>query len=281
MPDSDPSAHALDVSGARLYYERRGTGPLLLMIGSPMDSTGFAGLASALADDYTVVTYDPRCIGNSSREDTSQDVTPGQQADDVHRLLSALDGGPASVFGSSGGATVGLALVTAHPGQVHTLVAHEPPVVELLPDSAQVRAQFEDIYGTYLADGAEKAMQKFFAHAGLGGAPGPEADAPRWEPSPEQMARMRATNEAFLAHLLRPTAYYQPDIEALKASPTRIVVARGATSTGQLPNRTAVALADRLGTTVIDFPGDHVGFVVFPEQFGRVLHQVLAETPSR
>src|SRR5207247_2541209 len=83
-------------------------GPLLLMIGSPVDSTGFAGLASALAGDYTVVTYDPRGIGNSSRADTSQDVTPGQQADDVHRLLSALGGGPASVFGSSGGATVGL-----------------------------------------------------------------------------------------------------------------------------------------------------------------------------
>ena len=94
MPDSDPSAHALDVPGARLYYERRDTGPLLLMIGSPMDSTGFAGLASALAGDHTVVTYDPRCIGNSSREDTSQDVTPDQQADDVHRLLSALGCAP-------------------------------------------------------------------------------------------------------------------------------------------------------------------------------------------
>ena len=280
MPDSDLSAHALDVPGARLYYERRGTGPLLLMIGSPMDSTGFAGLASALAGDYTVVTYDPRGIGSSSREDTSQDVTPGQQADDVHRLLSALGGGPASVFGSSGGATVGLALVTAHPGQVRTLVAHEPPVVELLPDSAQVRAQFEDIYATYRADGADKAMQKFLAYAGLTTAMGPEADAPRWEPSPEQMARMRATNEAFLAHFLRPTTYYRPDIEALRAAPTRIVVAAGATSKGQLPNRTAVALADRLGTTVVDFPGDHGGFVVFAEQCGRVLHQVLSETPS-
>src|SRR6266487_3641778 len=78
MPDSDPSAHALDVPGAQLYYERRGTGPLLLMIGSPMDSTGFAGLASALAGDYTMVTYDPRGSGNSSREDAAQDVTPGQ-----------------------------------------------------------------------------------------------------------------------------------------------------------------------------------------------------------
>src|SRR5487761_1431900 len=118
MPDSDPVTQILDVPGARLYYERRGTGPVLLLIGSPMDSTGFAGLAGALADDYTVVTYDPRGIGNSSREDTTQDVTPEQQADDVYRLLSALGGEPAYVFGSSGGAVVGLALVTACPGQV-------------------------------------------------------------------------------------------------------------------------------------------------------------------
>src|ERR1700730_5256787 len=103
MPDSDPTTHTLDVPGARLYYEQRGAGPLLLMIGSPMDSTGFTGLASALARDYTVVTYDPRGIGGSSREDTTQDVTPEQQADDVRRLLSALGGEPADVFGSSGG----------------------------------------------------------------------------------------------------------------------------------------------------------------------------------
>jgi clorobiocin biosynthesis protein CloN7 len=278
MAGSDPAAHILDVPGARLYYERRGAGPLLLMIGSPMDSTGFAGLASALAGDYTVVTYDPRGIGNSSRQDTTVDVTPEQQADDVHRLLSVLGGEPAHVFGSSGGAVVGLALVTAHPGQVHTLVAHEPPVVELLPDSAQVRAQIADIYDIYRADGAEKAMGKFMAHAGLGGAPGQEADAPRWEPSPEQMARMRATTEVFLAHLIRPTTRYRPDIEALRGAPARIVVAGGATSKGQLANRAAVALAGQLGTTVVDFPGDHGGFVALPEQCGHLLDQILTET---
>jgi clorobiocin/coumermycin A biosynthesis protein CloN7/CouN7 len=235
MAASDPPTHTLEVPGARLYYERRGSGPLLLMIGSPMDSTGFAPLTTALADDYTVVTYDPRGIGNSSREDTAQDVTPEQQADDVHRLLSALGGQPTDVFGSSGGAVVGLALVTAHPDQVRTLVAHEPPVIGLLPDSAQVRAQIEGIYDTYRAEGAEKAMQKFMAHAGLGEAPGQEADAPRWEPSAEQMARMRATTEQFLAHLLRPTTRYRPDIQALRAASTRVVVAGGTTSKGQLP----------------------------------------------
>jgi clorobiocin biosynthesis protein CloN7 len=278
MADSNPTTHMLDVPGARLYYERRGNGPLLLMIGSPMDSTGFAPLASALADHYTVVTYDPRGIGNSSREDTSVDVTPAQQADDVRRLLSALGGGPADLFGSSGGAVVGLALVTAHPDQVRTLVAHEPPVVELLADAAQLRAQIDDIYDTHRVEGADKAMQKFMAHAGLGAGPAQEADAPRWEPSPEQLARMRATTEHFLAHLLRPTTRYRPDIEALRAASTRIVVAGGATSKGQLANRTAVALADRLGTRVVDFPGDHGGFLALAEQFGRLLDRVLTET---
>jgi clorobiocin/coumermycin A biosynthesis protein CloN7/CouN7 len=278
VPDSDPTTHTLDVPGARLYYERRGTGPLLLMIGSPMDSTGFAGLAGALAGRYTVVTYDPRGIGNSSREDTTADVTPEQQADDVDRLLSVLGGGRAHVFGSSGGAVVGLALVTAHPGRVHTLVAHEPPVIGLLPDSAQVRAQISDIYDTYRADGAQKAMQKFMAHAGLGDAPGQEAGAPRWEPSPEQMTRMRATTEQFLAHLIRPTTDYRPDIQALRAAPTRIVVAGGVTSKGQLASRAAAALADQLGTAMVDFPGDHGGFVALPDQCGRVLDQVLTAT---
>jgi clorobiocin/coumermycin A biosynthesis protein CloN7/CouN7 len=218
MPGSDPVAQTLDVPGARLYYERQGAGPLLVMIGSPMDSTGFAGLARALASRYTVVTYDPRGIGHSTREDATQDVTPERQADDVHRLLSALGGEPAHVFGSSGGAVVGLALVTAHPGQVRTLVAHEPPVIKLLPDREQVRAQIREIYDTYRTDGADKAMAKFMAHAGLGQGPGQEPGAPRWEPSPEQVAAMRATTDTFLAHLIRPTTDYRPDIEALRGS---------------------------------------------------------------
>jgi clorobiocin biosynthesis protein CloN7 len=120
-------------------------------------------------------------------------------------------------------------------------------------------------------------MAKFMVQAGLGEAPGQEADAPRWEPSPEQLATMRASTEMFLAHLLRPTTDYRPDVEALRAAPARIVVAGGARSKGQLAHRSAVALADRLGTPVVEFPGDHGGFVGLPEQCGRVLDQVLTQ----
>ncbi len=125
--------------------------------------------------------------------------------------------------------------------------------------------------------GAEKAMGKFMAHA-RGGAPGQQADAPRWEPSPEQVARMRATTGHFLAHLIRPTTCYRPDIETLRAARTRIVVAAGAASKGQLANRAAVALAGQLSAPTVELPGDHGGFAAVPEQFGRVLDQILTQT---
>ena len=176
---------------------------------------------------------------------------------------------------SSGGAVVGLALITAHPEQVRTLVAHEPPVIDLLPDRDQVRAQIQGIYDTYRADGPDKAMAEFMAHAGLGEGLGQEPGAPRWEPTPEQLATMRAAARTFLAHLLRPTTNYEPDVEALRASPARIVVAVGATSHGQLAHRSALALASRLGTPAAEFPGDHAGFVTQPAQCAQVLDQLL------
>jgi clorobiocin biosynthesis protein CloN7 len=276
MTKSGPTIHTLDVAGARLYYEIRGSGPLLLLLGSPMDSTGFAGIAAELADSHRVVTYDPRGISNSTREDPTQDVTPELQANDVHQLLSELGGGPAYVFGSSGGAVVGLALVTAHPNQVRTLVAHEPPVIELLPDSAQIRAQINDIYDTYCNKGPEAAMQKFLAVAGMS-RPSPAGRQSHNEPDPEMVARMRSATDHFLAHLLRPTAFYRPEIEALRTASVRIVVAGGTTSKGLLAHRTAVALAERLGTKVVDFPGSHVGFIEHPGPCARLLRQILTE----
>jgi hypothetical protein len=121
-------------------------------------------------------------------------------------------------------------------------------------------------------------MQKFLAHAGLMPAAGQQAGAPQWQPSPQQVARMRASTDHFLADLLRPTTQYRPDIAALLGAPARIVVAAGAASKGQLANRSAVALADQLGTPAAEFPGNHAGFLAAPEQFGRELARVLGAT---
>jgi pimeloyl-ACP methyl ester carboxylesterase len=265
----------LEVPGARLYYETRGDGPRLLAIGSPMDSGGFAPLAEALSDRYTVVTYDPRGLGQSTREDTDEHITPEMQAEDVHRLIESTGGGPVDYFGSSGGAVVGLALVQAHPSDVRAFVAHEPPVVESLPDKDRVRAQMEEVYQTYRSDGTWPAMQLFLSYAGFGGGGG---DGGGWQPSPEEQARMAATNAVFFEHLIRQTTGFVPDVEALRSAPTQIVVGVGEASAGQLANRTALALAEQLGTTPVEFPGDHGGFLAQPEPFARQLAQLFADS---
>lgn len=150
--------------------------------------------------------------------------------------------------------------------------------MELLPDRDQVRAQVDVIYETFRADGADNAMQKFMTFAGLGDAPGQQEAGPPWQQTAEQVARMRASTELFLAHLIRPTTWFQPDIDALRATPSRIMVGAGSVSTGELANRAAVALAGQLGAAVVDFPGGHGGFLTQPVKFGRVLDQVLRET---
>jgi pimeloyl-ACP methyl ester carboxylesterase len=263
---------SLAVPGARLHYEVRGDGPLLLLLGAPMPAADFAALAHALATDHTVITTDPRGIAGSPVDDPRQDSTPELRADDVAAILDDLGADSADVFGSSGGAVTGLALVSRHPTRVRTLVAHEPPVLELLPDAAAQRAKTEDIIQTFHREGVAAAMAKFMANAGFD--VNPDGAPVASEPSPEQIAH----GTRFLAHELRGTAQYLPDIAALTRGPARVVVGIGAASGGLLTYRTSLALADRLGSAPVEFPGDHGGFLGQPEQFAETLRRVLAVT---
>lgn len=277
---STPTVHTVDVPGARLHYEVRGAadfaarrgGPLLLVIGSPMASAEFAPLADALAGDHTVVTYDPRGHANSSIDDPNEDAAPVQRADDVAAILDDLGVEKADVFGSSGGAVTGLALVARHPGRVGTLVAHEPPVLALLPDADQQRANTQDIIDTYRADGLQAAWFKFMVNAGF------DISAPEGapvEPSPEPSDDERQDSARFFNHELWPTTQYLPDIDVLKTAPSRVIVGIGADSGRLVTYRTSTALADLLGSTCVEFPGDHGGFLAAPAEFAQRLTELL------
>jgi clorobiocin biosynthesis protein CloN7 len=243
-----------------------------MLIGHPMDSSGFAAIAPVLAGDHTLVTYDPRGFGRSTIDDRDQDADPDLLADDVRRVLEAVGGGPAAVLGSSGGAVTGLALVARYPDHVHTVVAHEPPVAVLLPEDEMAPARIRDIYDTYRDGNMGAAWQKFFDFAGLEMPPqGGEGVAA----SPPD-AQMVATSERFFGHGLLPIALYEPDFTALRDAPTRVVVAGGTTSRGELAQRTAAALAQRLGTPLVEFPGGHGGFASDAEDFAAVLRRTLA-----
>ncbi|MEE2034013.1 alpha/beta fold hydrolase [Rhodococcus chondri] len=281
---------ALEVPGARLVYDVRGDlqdrdpdTPVLLLAGCPMDASGFVALASHFAD-RPVVTYDPRGTGRSVRTDAPHS-TPELHADDLHRLIETLDVGAIDLFGTSGGAVNGLALVSQHPGQVHTLVAHEPPACPLLPDSEQILAVCRDIYDTYQRSGTGPAMAKFIALVSrVGSFPDTYLD----EPAPDPAAFGLPTDDdgsrddALLSQNLLSCTSYRPDFDALTAASTRVIAAAGRESDGQVAARATAEIARRLGVDLTMFPGDHGGFMGAesgmpgdPEAFAAKLREVL------
>jgi pimeloyl-ACP methyl ester carboxylesterase len=291
MTTTTTTIHTIDIPGGTLRYEVRGSGPVLLVLGAPMAAADFGTLADALAGEHTVVTQDPRGISGSRLDDPEQDSTPELRADDAAAVLDALGVESADVFGSSGGAVTGLALVARHPGRVKTLVAHEPPLLELLPDAAEQRAGVEDTIATFHRDGLGAAWMKFMAVITVGGAPETDDHAAEPEGSHEAQEQEQhqpqgqpseqaiADGRHFFAHEMRGTTRYLPDIAALTSGRSRVVVGVGAASAGLATQRTSIALAKLLGTTPVEFPGDHGGFMGHPTEFAAVLRSVL-ETPT-
>lgn len=271
MTTMPATARTLAVPGARLHYEVRGDGPLVLLAAAPMDARSFEGLAELLARDHTVLTTDPRGINRSSVAHPDRDSTPQERADDLARLLAHLDAGPAVALGSSGGAVSVLALAQSRPELVHTVIAHEPPLQELLPDREELHTATEDMIATYLAGDVAGAWARFLRAANIDFPPEMIEQVFLSDRSPQTVA-----DEHFqFAHMLRATARWQPDLDRLRAVPTRIVVGIGEDSAGQLCDRAARALAAGLGIAPAMFPGDHIGFAENPAAFEVRLRAVL------
>ena len=267
----------LKVPGASIYYEVRGSGPVLLMMpGGPADAGAFRRIDGYLDPYYTVVTYDPRGLSHSTLDAPLDDERIVQIfADDAHRLLTATAKDPAFVFASSGGATIALELAARHPEQIRTLVPHEPPSPDLQLDPARERAAMAEIVQTFRAAGIGPAMQKFMVQTRIRNAPPPP---PPGEPTPEMreaMAQFQRNMEFWLGHYFMAIANYQPDFDALKAGPVRIVPGVGDESRGELAHEGGLGLARRLGTQAVVFPGAHGGFESHAPEFAAKLREVL------
>ncbi|MZF54331.1 alpha/beta fold hydrolase [Streptomyces sp. SID5594] len=288
----------LTVDGATLHHEVRGEGPLLVMMpGGSADAGIYDAIAADLADRWTVATFDPRGYSRSAPAGPVTDQSPATHADDIVRLIESLspDGATAALFGSSSSAVVALAALARHPGRLSRVVAHEPPVVALLPDPEAGRALFAAVREAFRRDGVAAAMTTMAA--GLApeegeAAPGPERTAERGEaptpeqtasgeqaPTPEQAAtfrRMHANLPVFLEHVLCPFSGYVPDLVALKAAAAHLVVGVGRDSRALLPAIAAEGLARRVGAGVAEFPGGHIGLTEHPRAFAARLRDVLA-----
>jgi pimeloyl-ACP methyl ester carboxylesterase len=232
-----------------------------------------------------VITYDPRGLGRSSRHDGRVDQDPLVQAGDVHAIIAALDGGPVEMFASSGGAVTALALVATHPDDVTVLVAHEPPLVNVLPDAAAAERALERFRAAYVAGGSNAGMAAFIATTSW---PGEFTDEFFAQPLPDPAQfGMPADDDGsrddpLLSDRAIAISDYRPDVEALLAAPTRIVIAAGEESAGIFTGRASVALAGLLGQEVTVFPSHHGGFTAEdsgypgqPEAFARTLRAAL------
>lgn len=282
--------HTLETAEADIVYDVYGPLPTadgrppLFMIGQPMDATGFRTLTSHFPD-RTVVTYDPRGLGRSVRKDGRVDNSPTVQADDVHAIIGALGAGPVELFGSSGGAVTALALVAAHPDDVTTLVAHEPPLIPVLPDAAAAERARAEVRNVYEAKGTGAGMASFIAMTSWQGEftddyfAQPAADPAQFGmPTEDDGSR----DDPLLSDRSWAVSGYRPDVAALAAAPTRIVIAVGEESVGTFTGRTSEAAAALLGQRATVFPSHHGGFLGGeygypgrPEAFARKLRDVL------
>lgn len=283
------TTHTLEVPGATLTYDVRSneasTELPLFMIGSPMAAGGFPTLAGHFTD-RTVITYDPRGSERSTAHDPEEPITPEIQADDVHRIIQEV-GGPVDLFATSGGAVVALALIAKYPRDIRTAVAHEPPLASLVPDREHALAVNRAMHETYLRSGWGAGMAHFMQvvmHSGPFNAD--DVAAPPPDPAlfglPAEDDGRRT--DLMLGHNVVWLTTYEPDFQALRQAPTRIVIGVGAKSNGQLAQRGGEAAAERLDIVPTVFPGGHDGFLGGeygqtgePDAFAAKLREVLTE----
>jgi len=276
--------HKLVTTEADIVYDVHGPlptadgSPPLFMIAQPMDASGFTTLASYFPD-RTVITYDPRGLGRSTRKDGRVDNAPTVQADDVHGVIEALGLGPVEMFA--------LALVAAYPNDVTCLVAHEPPLLALLPDAQAAERARAGVRDAYEAKGSGAGMAAFIAMTSWRGEFTDDYFA-RPTPDPAQFGMTTeddgSRDDPLLSDRSWAVTSYRPDFDALTAAPTRIVIAVGEESMGTVTGRTSLATAELLGQQVTVFPSHHGGFMGGesgypgkPEAFAGKLREVLNE----
>ncbi|MCH5583570.1 alpha/beta hydrolase [Shimazuella sp. AN120528] len=263
----------LAVPGSTLYYEKRGSGPLLLLIhGGNGDADSFP-IADDLSDRYTVVTYDRRGHRRSKLADENEVYQIRTHSEDASLLLAYLTDEPAYVLGCSSGAAIALDLAAHHADQMKVLIAFEPPLPTLLSGSERIQAAktLYDLNKDFQTDGIS-AMAEFADKMGIKAVHKPER--------PINITEQKLKDiHYFISHEVPALKDFVLDISKLKSALThssmKIIAAAGEESKGYFPYRYTEALAEQLELRITEFPGNHVGLVVYPQEFAEKLDLII------
>jgi hypothetical protein len=163
-------------------------------------------------------------------------------------------------------------------------VAHEPPVLGVLPDAEHAFAAEARVRDAYHQRGWGAGMATFIAMTSWQGEL--TADVGREPVDPAAFGLPAeddgSRDDPLLSGVSAPVTAYRPDVTALAAASTRVVIAAGIESQGSLTWRTSAALAAELGQELAVFPSHHGGFLGGelgqagqPEAFAARLREVL------
>jgi acetyltransferase/esterase len=266
--------------GAELYFERRGSGPPLLMIAGGGGDCGFySAIGEILAKSYTVMTYDRRGNSRSRLLGRPTKIELSQQSTDAIAVLRANGFESARVFGSSGGASIALDLAARHPEVVAAVVPHEHPTPKLLPDAHLVLSSYDEIARVMAREGWEAAFRLFLEINKLT-PPGepvamkailrPETILPSG-PLLDFMRRQSGNWEYMMRYEVRSFVDYMPDLARIGGNDVRIALTAGVDTRGQYFHRASTAIAERLGADYVEFPGGHSGAMEIPGAFAAKL----------
>jgi acetyltransferase/esterase len=282
------SSGVVEMDGANIYFERRGSGPpLLLIVGGGGDAGAFGALADVLSDQYTVLTYDRRGHSRSPFLGGSGKFHMAEHSADAVGVIKANGFDSAHIFGNSSGAIIGLDLAAFHPEAVEALVAHEPPVISVLPDAADQMVLFDELSPIIEKKGWQAGFKHFLTMNGLVPKDDPNALLVFFDPekviapSPQLdlQKRLRGNWEYFTVGEMRQVVEYVPDLDKIAHNvvqhDVRLALAGGVESRGRFFYRTGQVIAERLGAEFVEFAGDHVAPAIDPVGFGSKLREHL------
>jgi pimeloyl-ACP methyl ester carboxylesterase len=254
----------VEVVGGSLWYRTQGTGPaLILMGGGPSNADTLEPLASRLAEDHTVVTYDRRGYSRSHVDDPAGPAGVPLHREDARRLIAELGSGPVAVFGTSFGALIALELAATVPAALGTVIVHEPPLGQLLagddrlPFDLNLDAE-KDPGAALNAIAASVGVSRGRTAGGLAGAGSSPADV-----------------ELFIRRDASAIGDYYLDLDRLGPIGGRIIIAGSRDSRGFYPCQCAAELARRLEAPLAELPGNHAGMIRHPAEFAARLRELL------
>jgi pimeloyl-ACP methyl ester carboxylesterase len=286
------------VPGAQLFTRKAGDGPALVLIsGGGGDADMYDDVVPLLTSRFTVITFDRRGNSRSPLTDDSAPVDPDTQAADVVAVLDHHGVDRAYVFGTSGSAILTLALLSRHQDRVFGAVAHEPPLVQILPGSPEQR-RIDEL--RHIAD-TEGPLCGFVAFAAMTMPNPPRLFDKRagrvafaglmalvlgvgrlWRTAtgkaPGGMARLVGNAGLTFRRELPAFCYdYEPDLAALSAVTVPWRLATGRDSVGRPYHRPAHVLGEKLGVPCVEFPGGHTPYQQYPAEFVDRLTEILDE----